>query len=150
VTEWDKGHGRVEVRTLTACDAAGVEWPGSQQVCKIDRLICETASNEVTLETVYAVTNLTAKQASPKALLALNRGHWSIENSLHYVRDVTLREDASRVRKGNGSQVMATFRNTVISLLRQTGTRKIASGVRDLATNVSGALALVGIVWLSH
>lgn len=150
MTERHKGHGRLEIRTLIACDAHGVDWPGSQQVCRIDRVVCHIKTDRMTLESVYAVTSLSSHEAPAKALLELNRGHWSIENTLHYVRDVTLHEDASQVRSGNAPQVMATLRNTVISLLHQNGIRTIAATLRHLATNISEALAMVGITPLSH
>ena len=145
MTTRNEGHGRIEIRTLNVCCAEGVDWPGCEQVCRIDRLVCHVSSNTVTYETVYAVTSLFAHEASAEALLALNRGHWSIENTLHYVRDVTLREDASRVRKGNAPQVMATIRNTVISLLHRVGIHTVAAAVRDLAADIGRVLAMVGI-----
>ena len=70
-------------------------------------------------ETVYVVTSLmTRQQASPEALLALNRQHWSIENRLHWRRDTGFAEDASRIRSGNAPHALASLRNTVLRLLR--------------------------------
>lgn len=76
------------------------------------------------------VTSLTAAEASPADLLAYVRSHWTIENRVHWVRDVTFGEDASRVRTGNAPRVMATFRNLAISLLRLAGTTNIAAALR--------------------
>ena len=109
---------------------------------------CITATDEVTVETVYAVTSLGAVEASAEALLALNRGHWGIENGLHYVRDVTMHEDASQVGKDNGPLAMAAVRNTAISTLRKHGIHKIAASLRDFSAEVGAALALVGLAWL--
>ena len=145
MTKRNEGHGRLEIRTLKACSAEGVDWPGGEQVCRIDRLVCHVSSDTVTCETVYAVTSLSPHEASAEALLALNRGHGSIENTLHYVRDVTLREDASRVRKGNAPQVMAALRNTAISLLHRVGIHTVAAAVRDLAADIGRVLSMVGI-----
>lgn len=95
---------------MTVCSAKGVNWPGCKQVGRIQRLRCLVGKDEVTLETVYAVTSLTAEEASAGALLALNRGHWSIENQLHYVRDVTMREDASQVGADHVGVVLGLHR----------------------------------------
>jgi len=73
------------------------------------------------------------------------RGHWSIENSLHWVRDVTFDEDRSQIRTGAAPRVFATMRNLVISLLRLNGVKCIASGLRKLSWNAELALELIGI-----
>lgn len=104
----------------------------------------------MTFETVYGVTSLTPEEASPATLLRLNRDHWSIENTLHYVRDVTMHEDASQVRKGNGPEVMAILRNTAISILHGNGIHTIAAALRRLAAKLGEVFAMVGIRWLSH
>lgn len=150
VTTRNIAHGRIEIRTLTVCSGNGVNWPGCQQVCRIDRLRCDIKTDKVTVETVYAVASLSAEEASAKALLQLNQGHWSIENQLHYVRDVTMKEDASQVSKGSGPRVMATIRNTVIGILHRNGIRTIAATLRDLAADVGSALAMIGIRWAPH
>ena len=97
-------------------------------------------------ETVYGVTSLvgTTEQAARK-LLGLVRGHWRIENSLHWVRDVTFDEDRSQVRTGNGPRVMATLRNLAISILRLAGATSIAKSTRWLCRNVSACLRLIGL-----
>ena len=82
-------------------------------------------------ETVYGVTSLAPAQAAPARLLALVRAHWTIENRLHGVRDVTFDEDRSQVRRGAGPQVMATVRNLAISLLRLAGAPFIAPALRQ-------------------
>mgnify|MGYP001595591578 CR=1 FL=1 len=81
---------------------------------------------------VYGVTSLFSRVADAQKLLKYNRGHWSIENALHHVRDVSLGEDASRIRTGSGPQVMASLRNLTISLLRLAGTDggKIPTSIR--------------------
>ena len=145
VTTPNKGHGRIEIRTLKVCAADGVDWPGCKQVGRIDRVVGHISKDTITTETVYAVTSLRPNQASAAALLGLNRGHGSIENTCHYVRDVTLNEDASRVRKGSGPQVMATLRNTAIRLLHRLGCHKIAATIRDLAADIGRVLAMVGM-----
>jgi predicted transposase YbfD/YdcC len=102
------------------------------------------------LETAYGVTSLNPAQANPARLLALSRGHWSIENRLHWVRDVTFDEDRSRVRRGRGAQVMATLRNLAVSLLRMAGARYIPSALRHCARrDDSLVFRLIGISTLT-
>lgn len=96
-------------------------------------------------ETVYGVTSLKPPQATPQRLLELSRGHWSIENRLHWVRDVTFDEDRSRVRKHAGPQVMASLRNLAISLLRMAGATNIAQALRHCARLGSNVLRFLGI-----
>lgn len=81
-------------------------------------------------EVRYAITSL-GEKVGPGQLLRHVRGHWGIENRLHYVRDVTLGEDASQVRKGSVPEVMAALRNVVIGILREAGWQNIAAGLRD-------------------
>jgi len=97
-------------------------------------------------ETVYGITSLAPAQASPARLLTLVRAHWTIENRLHWVRDVTFDEDRSQVRRGAGPQVMATLRNLAISLLRLAGAPLIAPALRTAGWQGEGTiLRLLGI-----
>jgi hypothetical protein len=78
-------------------------------------------------------------------LLELSRGHWTIENRLHWVRDVTFDEDRCRIRKGAGAQVMASLRNLAISLLRIAGARYIPSALRACSWMGQNVLRLIGL-----
>jgi hypothetical protein len=91
------------------------------------------------------VTALDCNKAAPARLLALNRNHWSIENRLHYVRDVTFEEDASRIRSRNAPRVMAALRNLVISLLRLAGINSIPKALRQFAAKPRLTLPLIGL-----
>jgi len=93
------------------------------QVCRITRE--RIVRGRKTIETVYAITSLTADQAGPAQLLALSRAHWGIENCLHYVRDVTCREDQTRTRAGGAPQVLAALRNTALTLIRRLGYKAV-------------------------
>ena len=93
----------------------------------------------------YAVTSLTPEKAGPARLLSLWRGHWRIENQVHWVRDVTFDEDRSQVRTGAAPQVMAGLRNAVIGLLRRTGSHNIAATLRRYSWNLTAALSLLGL-----
>lgn len=138
-------HGdRHEVRHLWASPALRgyVDWPGITQVCKIDRLV--TQKGKQTAETRYAITSLPVA-ADARALLRFVRGHWGIENRLHYVRDVTLGEDASQVRTGAAPQVMAALRNVALALLRNAGWTNIAAALRHHGWQPGSGLRLLGI-----
>jgi len=92
-------------------------------------------------EIVYLITSLSRRQAGPKTLSKMIRGHWGIENSLHYVRDVTYGEDLSRVRRDNGARVMASFRNIAIAIHRLCGEKNIARATRSCSQDSRRAFA---------
>jgi predicted transposase YbfD/YdcC len=94
--------------------------------------------------TVYAVTSLTAAQASPARLADYVRGHWGIE-ALHHIRDVTFAEDASQIRAGNAPRVLASLRNLAIGILRAHGDRNLAAALRRNARDATRALPLLDI-----
>src|SRR2546426_8930071 len=93
----------------------------------------EIVTQKFRSETVYGITSLKPAVANSERVLSLSRGHWSIENRLHWVRDVTFDEDRSRVRRGTGAQVMASIRNLALSILRIAGARYIPSALRCCA-----------------
>jgi hypothetical protein len=130
--EIDKGHGRIEARTLEVTTwLAGYlapDWPGCAQVSRLERE--RRAGEAVEREVVYGITSLPRERAGAVDLLRLGRAHWGIENGLHGRRDGTLREDASRVRRGASSQVMACLRNLVIYLRPQSGKATLAAATR--------------------
>ena len=99
---------------------------------------------KVSSEVRYAITSLDESVGAAK-LLRLVRGHWGIENRLHYVRDVTLGEDGSQVRTGSAPEVMAALRNVVIGMLRAAGWVNIAAGLRDIGWQPGAALRLLGL-----
>jgi hypothetical protein len=94
-------------------------------------------------EVVYGITSLGPQDADAARLLALNRGHWSIENGLHHRRDVTFGEDAWKVRKGSGPQVLATLRNALIHLLSHHRAKNFAAALRRFIIRPGEALALL-------
>lgn len=93
----------------------------------------------------YAITSL-GLQTGADDLLRLVRGHWGIENQLHYVKDVTLREDGSQVRCGSVPEVMAALRNLVLNVLRLNGETNIAAAIRKIAWQHHGALRFLGLL----
>lgn len=143
-TQHDRGHGRVEKRTLKVVTIpAGILFPHAAQALQITRKIRKLKSAKWHTETVYAVTDLPADQAHPDQLATWLRGHWSIENKLHWVRDVTFGEDFSTIRTGSGPQVMATLRNLAIGLLRASGVTNIAQALRHHARDPQRPLTLL-------
>ena len=104
-----------------------------------------TGKGKTTVEVVHGITSLSPERADAKRLLGLNRGHWGIENRLHYVRDVTMGEDASRIRKGVAPQVMAALRNSVVHLLSDVVAPSIASAMRTMGNCLSKALEVLGL-----
>nr|WP_239096021.1 ISAs1 family transposase [Micromonospora lutea] len=127
----DTGHGRKETRTVKAITIqtpGGLGFPHVQQAVRITRT--HTIKGRTTRETAYLTVSLPAEQAQPTDLGAWARSEWHIENRLHYVRDVTLREDAHQTRTGNGPTVFATLRNTPIGYHRTNGATNIAEATR--------------------
>ena len=128
-------HGdRREVRRLRVSTALTgyLTWPGVGQVCEVEREVEYVRSGVVRRREVqvrYAITSL-GPEVGPGRLSQLIRGHWTIENRLHWVRDVTFGEDASQVRTGAAPEVMAALRNLVIGLLRCAGVQNVAAALR--------------------
>lgn len=143
----DIGHGRIEQRRLQASTMLNeyVNWPGVKQVFKLERQVTKKKTGEVTAQIVYGITSLSEEEANAEQLLAFVRQHWHIENKSHWVRDVVFDEDRSQVRQGTLPHVMATLRNTVISLLRAHGINRIAEARRHFAARPDEAIALIGI-----
>lgn len=139
------GHGRHDRRTLTASsDLRGFsDWPGLEQVFRLERHRWHPATGKREQKVVYGLTSLTAAQASPAALLALSRAHWGIENGLHYRRDVTFHEDATRLTQGRAGRVMAALNNLVIGLLRHAGHTNLAAARRRYDADLPASLALI-------
>jgi predicted transposase YbfD/YdcC len=143
----DKGHGRLETRELWRSDALNgyLTFPHVGQVFAIRRTV-ERNGKAPTVEVVHGVTSLTSDRADAARLLALVRGHWAIENGLHWVRDVTFDEDRSQVRTGAAPQVLAALRNTAIGLLRLAGATAIRPVQRYLADSKDIAMRLLGVL----
>jgi predicted transposase YbfD/YdcC len=132
-TSLEKGHGRLELRKLTASSllAGYSDWPYLAQAVKVDRTRQTALKREQ--EVAFGITSLPAPNADAARLLTIGRAHWSIENGLHYRRDVTLREDASQVRRGQAPQVLAALNNLVCGLVLPGGVRNLAEFQRICA-----------------
>jgi hypothetical protein len=97
------------------------------------------------VEVSFGITSAPPKRASASKLLELNRGHWGIENKVHWVRDVTFDEDRSQVRRHGAPHAMASVRNLAIGVLRIAGATNVAAALRHCARNIGGTLRLVGL-----
>jgi predicted transposase YbfD/YdcC len=141
----DRAHGRVELRTLKAVTVNHFGFPHAAQVVQVIRKTRDLKTRRWRTVVVYAVTSLTFAQASPARLADLLRGHWAIENGLHWVRDVTFSEDRSQVRTGTTPQVMACLRNLAIGVLSRAGPVNLAAALRHHARDPTRPLATLGI-----
>ena len=128
----EAGHGRIEERVITVSSmlADYTPWPGLAQVFRLERRVTDGLGRE-RREVAYGITSLPANSAPPARVLAIARAHWGIENGLHYRRDVSLQEDASLLRRGQGPQVLAALNNAVIGLIRHHGERNLPAVQRQ-------------------
>jgi predicted transposase YbfD/YdcC len=143
-TTGNKGHGRLERRTLTSSSLLKeyLDWPYVEQVFRLERRFVRVTDGKELQEVSYGVTSLTREEADAGRLLQLSRGHWGIENKLHYRRDDTLHEDRCRL-KGQGAQAMALLNNLVLGLLRNRGFETAPDARRYYAANWHEAAALI-------
>jgi hypothetical protein len=143
----DKAHGRLEVRSVQTSTELNtyLDFPYVGQVFRVARTVTHCKSGKRHQETVYGMTSLQPQLADACRIGELVRGHWEIENRLHWVRDVTFDEDRSQVRTGAGPRALTSLRNFAISCLRLAGCTNIAQGLRHLARNWRSPLRLLGI-----
>ncbi len=144
-TTMDKGHGRIERRHLVASTMLNdyLDWPGLGQVVMVERVWQQGGATKHAVR--YGITSLPPAVADAARLLALVRGHWQIENGVHYVKDVTLAEDRSLIHTGNGPGVMAILRDLVVSTLHRVGVRAIAAQLRYYCGHPKEVFTLLGI-----
>jgi len=156
----ESGHGRKDRRLLKVMDApAQVKdaFPGAAQVALLERH-CErkvrkrnkgsrTYATKIARSymAVFIITSLTAREAAPEHIAIYVRGHWGIENRVHWVRDVTFGEDASQVRTGTRFRIMATLRNLAIGLIRIAGHVGIAPTIRKIKHSPPLLHAILGL-----
>jgi predicted transposase YbfD/YdcC len=154
----EKGHGRRERRTIQVMTVPAHitrRFPHARQVALIERYVTRTVrvrkgkrwvrKQVKSAVAAFIITSLDAREAAPVHLAGYVRGHWTIENKVHYVRDVTYREDSSRVRTGPKPRIMATLRNLAIGLIRQAGYTKIAATIRKIRYDTALLIAILGL-----
>jgi predicted transposase YbfD/YdcC len=144
----EKGHGRLEKRTLESSQTLSdyVDWPSVGQVMRRRYERIRLKTGEVSAATTYGITSLPHTEVGAAGLAQLWRGHWTIENRVHYVRDVTMGEDANQTRTGNAPHVLAALRNAILNLFRHHGWSNIADAFRHHNASVRRTLALIGAV----
>lgn len=132
----DLGHGRLDERVLTTSsllrDYCG--WPYLAQAFQVARI--SQRGRRTTREVRYGITSAPTSVLAAGTLLNVVRGHWQIENGLHYRRDVSLDEDASLARMGHAPHVLATLNNVVCGLTGRAGITNLAALQRSLAAAV--------------
>jgi predicted transposase YbfD/YdcC len=144
----NKGHGRIEKRTLQTSVMLNnyLDWPGLAQVYRLERQFTWLRKGQVikrSCETEFGITSLSRIQISPADLLHYRRQHWFIETGLHYRRDVTFKEDATRMTKAAVGRIVATIHNLVIALIKRAGYSNAAKARRWFAGHLSQAFTLL-------
>jgi predicted transposase YbfD/YdcC len=131
-------HGRLETRTIWTTTELNdyLEFPHVRQAFVIHRHTIDKKTGEVSSEIAYGITSRPTEQADPQRLLAVNRGHWTIENSCHYIIDWNFDEDRSRIRTGYGPENITRLRRFAIGVIKSKGVRSVAQKMRELTRNV--------------
>jgi predicted transposase YbfD/YdcC len=141
-TMCDRGHGRLERRTIQVLPAPNGIFPYAQQAFLVERYVHDLGGAPTSAIAALGITALSADQAGPERLANLVRGHWGIE-ALHHIRDVTYDEDRSQLRKGSAPQVLTGLRNLAIGALRTAGRTNIASSLRWISRNPTRVLSIL-------
>jgi predicted transposase YbfD/YdcC len=146
-TQWHKERGRLEMRRVVASELLNdyLDWPGVGQVLQRTCVRITQKTQKKSREVSYAVTSATHEQASAQQIAMLWRGHWSIENKSHYVRDETLGEDRGQIHVGHAPHALAALRNGLLTALRQQGWTSIADALRAYEAPSTQAFTLLGL-----
>lgn len=147
-TTQESQRGRTEVRQLERTTALNdyLNWPGVGQVMRRTYRRVEHRTGAVSQEVHYGITSLSPAQVSLSQLAQLWRWHWTIENSTHYIRDVSLGEDRCQIRSGNAPQALAALRNAIITALRYEGWAYVPNALRRFAHSPQDALRFMGAI----
>jgi predicted transposase YbfD/YdcC len=143
----EKGHGRLETRTLTCGNAhiEDVDWPDVQQVVRRETERLELKTGKHSCEVSYGLVSLRPQEAGAAVIERLWRGHWTIENPIHHVRDVTFGEDAGHAAQGNTAHVLAALRNGLLMLFRSANWRSIPDALAHYGASVARVFTLIGL-----
>jgi predicted transposase YbfD/YdcC len=131
-------HGRIETRKIwTTTELNGyLNFPHVGQAFAIERQFINKKTGQSSCEVAYGITSRTVDEADPERVLNVNRGHWTIENSCHYIIDWNYDEDRSRIRTGYGPENITRFRRFAIGVIKSKGVRSVAQKMRELTFNV--------------
>lgn len=144
--ETSRGHGRIEHRYVRVADVPeGVDFPHAAQVIVVYRERADLADVMMSSETSYYITSVGKDRAGAQRLGRHVRGHWGIENKLHWVRDWNYDEDRHQLRaESSTARAIASLRNLAISLLRLAGVTNIAAATRWVSRDATRAATLIG------
>jgi predicted transposase YbfD/YdcC len=131
-------HGRIETRKIwTTPELNGyLDFPHVGQAFVIERHSTEKKTGISSCEIAYGITSRSPEQADPQRVLKVNRGHWTIENSCHYIIDWNYDEDRSRIRTGYGPENVTRLRRFAVGVIKSKGVRSVAQKMRELTRNV--------------
>jgi predicted transposase YbfD/YdcC len=131
-------HGRIETRKIwTTTELNGyLDFPHVGQAFVVERHCIEKKTGDSSLDIAYGITSRVPEQAGPQQVLKVNRGHWTIENSCHYILDWNYDEDRSRIRTGYGPENISRLRRFAIGVIKSKGARSVAQKMRQLARSV--------------
>lgn len=131
-------HGRIEIRKIwTTTELNGyLDFPHIGQAFVVERHAIEKKTGIRSCEIAYGITSRSPKEANPQRVLQVNRGHWTIENSCHYILDWNYDEDRSRIRTGYGPENVTRLRRFAVGVIKSKGVRSVAQKMRDLTRNV--------------
>jgi len=130
-------HGRIETRKIWTTSALNgyLDFPHVGQAFAIERDTIKKKSGKQSHEVAYGITSRSQQQADPRRVLQVNRGHWSIENSCHYILDWNYDEDRCRIRTGHGPENVTRLRRFAISVIKSKGVSSVAQKMRQLNKN---------------
>ena len=131
-------HGRIETRKIWTTTELNdyLNFPHVGQAFVIERESIDKKNGETCCEIAYGITSRTSQQADAQRVLNVNRGHWCIENSCHYIIDWNYDEDRSRIRTGYGPENMTRLRRFAIGVIKSKGVPSVAQKMRELTRNV--------------
>lgn len=146
----NRGHGRIDVRMIrvSSCIDPRITFPYANQVFQIQRIRLDLEGNQLKSNDsplVAGITSLGSEKIDAEGLLKINRGHWGIENSVHWVRDVTCNEDHSQIRRNKGAIILSTLHDVVMNLIRLTGVKEIAKSMRAFSRRTNRVLRFLGL-----
>jgi predicted transposase YbfD/YdcC len=146
-TSVDKGHGRIEQRRIRVAydETEFLNWPNAKLVFILERKVTHMASGLISVETAYGISSLAPHPAMAQQLLNLARAHWGIENGLHYRRDVTLNEDATRMKNTAQAEAVAIFNNFIVGLAQKLGFSNLAYAIRHFNAQLNVRLAQLAL-----
>ena len=131
-------HGRIEIRKIWTTTELNdyLNFPHVGQAFIVQREFTDKKTGKDSCEIAYGITSRTPEQSDPQQVLTTNRGHWTIENSCHYIIDWNFHEDRSRISKGYGPENITRLRRFAIGIIKSKGVRSVSQKMRQLMCNV--------------